>query len=391
MRKVLVVLLGLLAVLGLMVAPVGAQDSNIVEVAQGAGMFNTLLAAAEAAGLVETLSGEGPLTVFAPTDEAFAAALEALGLTAEQVLADTGLLTTVLTYHVVPGKLFIGQIATSDSLETVQGESITVSNVGGSLQLDGRVGFVATNIEASNGIVHVIDGVLLPPTVAASLGLPAPGAAPAEAPAEEMAADTLMVRVAHFSPDAPAVDIFINGERSAITGLEFPTVTDWVELPAGTYDLAVAASGSALADAVISVEGAELPAGAYITIAAIGSLSAGTLSPAVLIEDYSPIADGSARVSVFHGIEGAPQVNVLAGGAAVISQLAYPGTLGNNDGMVTIDVPAGSYDLQVVTNTSPSSVVLDLPGTELMAGMNYFVAAVGTPTEPQVVVVATEG
>jgi len=84
-------------------------------------------------------------------------------------------------------------------------------------------------------------------------------------------------------------------------------------------------------------------------------------------------------------------VDVLAGGAAVITQLAYPGTLGNNDGLFTLDVPAGSYDLQVVANPDPSIVVLDLPGTELSAGMNYFVAAVGTLAEPQVVVVATEG
>jgi uncharacterized surface protein with fasciclin (FAS1) repeats len=388
MRKVLIVLLGLLAVTGLLVAPVGAQQGTIVEVAQGAGMFNTLVAAVQAAGLVETLSGEGPFTVFAPTDDAFAAALAALGMSAEEVLGNTELLTTVLTYHVVPGKLFIGQVASTDSLTTVQGEDIAVGAVDGSLKLNGSAGFVATNIEASNGIIHVIDAVILPPTVAEAVGMAAPEAPVA---AEEPAAETLMVRVAHFSPDAPAVDIFINGERSAITGLEFPTVTDWVELPAGTYDLAVAASGSALADAVISVEDAALPAGAHITIAAIGSLAGGTLKPAVLIEDYSPITETSARVSVFHGIEGAPAVNVTANGANVITQLAYPGTLGNNDGFFTLDVPAGSYDLQVVANPDPSIVVLDLPGTELSAGMNYFVAAVGTLAEPQVVVVATEG
>lgn len=384
MRKVLLVVLSLMAVLGLLVVPVGAQQGTIVEVAQGAGMFNTLVAAVEAAGLVDALSGEGPLTVFAPTDDAFAAALEALGLSAEELLGNTELLTTVLTYHVVPGNLVIGQVASSTSLTSLQGEDIAVGVVDGSLKLNGSAGFVATNIEASNGIIHVIDAVILPPSIS--------GAAPAEAaPAEEVAADTLLVRVAHFSPDAPAVDIFINGERSAITGLEFPSVTDWVELPAGTYDLAVAASGSALADAVISVEDAVLPAGAHITIAAVGSLAGGTLKPAVLIEDYSAIADGNARVSVFHGIEGAPAVDVLAGGAAVITQLAYPGTLGNNDGLFTLDVPAGSYDLQVVANPDPSIVVLDLPGTELSAGMNYFVAAVGTLAEPQVVVVATEG
>jgi hypothetical protein len=167
-------------------------------------------------------------------------------------------------------------------------------------------------------------------------------------------------------------------------------VTDWIAIPAGTYDLAVAATGSALQDAVIRVDDAELPAGAYITIAAIGSLPGGTLAPAVLIEDYSPLTETSVRVSAFHGIEGAPAVNVVANGATIITQLAYPGTLGNNDGFFILDVPADTYDLQVVANPDPSIVVLDLPGTELAAGMNYFVAAVGTLDAPQVVVIASE-
>ena len=83
---------------------------TIVDVAIAAGDFTTLVAAVQAAGLVETLSGEGPFTVFAPTDEAFAAALEALGLTAEELLADTALLTSVLTYHVVAGKVLAADV-----------------------------------------------------------------------------------------------------------------------------------------------------------------------------------------------------------------------------------------------------------------------------------------
>ncbi|MGH1492685.1 MAG: fasciclin domain-containing protein, partial [Acidimicrobiales bacterium] len=79
--------------------------ATVVDIAAEAGSFTTLLAAAEAAGLVETLTGEGPLTVFAPTDDAFAAALADLGLTAEQLLADTDTLTSILTYHVVAGQV----------------------------------------------------------------------------------------------------------------------------------------------------------------------------------------------------------------------------------------------------------------------------------------------
>jgi basic membrane lipoprotein Med (substrate-binding protein (PBP1-ABC) superfamily) len=142
----------------------GALLEPIPSVAVAAGSFTTLVAAAEAAGLVETLAGPGPFTVFAPTDEAFAATLEAMGVTAEQVLADTGLLTAVLTYHVVPGVA-----ATSDmvvgmtSVPTVQGSEITIEIVDGGVVLNGTINVIAVDVPASNGVIHVIDGVLIPP------------------------------------------------------------------------------------------------------------------------------------------------------------------------------------------------------------------------------------
>jgi basic membrane lipoprotein Med (substrate-binding protein (PBP1-ABC) superfamily) len=149
----------------------GAVLQPIPTVAANAGSFTTLLAAVEAAGLTETLLGPGPFTVFAPTDEAFAAALAALGVTAEQVLADTDLLTSVLTYHVVAGRAATSTILTSvllpegaDSLAltTVQGGDLTLTFDGG-VVINGTTNVIAADIPASNGIIHVIDGVLLPP------------------------------------------------------------------------------------------------------------------------------------------------------------------------------------------------------------------------------------
>lgn len=142
----------------------GALLGTIPEVAEAAGSFTTLLAAAEAAGLVETLSGSGPFTVFAPTDEAFAAALAAMNMTAEQVLADPEALTAILTYHVVAGVA-----ATSDmvvgmtSATTVQGSDISIAVTDAGVVLNDTVNVVAVDIPASNGVIHVIDGVLLPP------------------------------------------------------------------------------------------------------------------------------------------------------------------------------------------------------------------------------------
>jgi uncharacterized surface protein with fasciclin (FAS1) repeats len=130
---------------------------TIVDVAVQAGKFNTLVQAVQAAGLVETLSGEGPFTVFAPTDEAFAQIPQD---TLQAVLADKEKLTAILTYHVVPGKLMAADVVRSTQLQTVQGQSITVSTEGGVRVDDANV--VQTDIEADNGVIHVIDKVIMP-------------------------------------------------------------------------------------------------------------------------------------------------------------------------------------------------------------------------------------
>ncbi|MCS7209526.1 MAG: fasciclin domain-containing protein [Fimbriimonadales bacterium] len=130
---------------------------TIVDVAVQAGSFNTLVQAVQAAGLVETLSGPGPFTVFAPNDEAFAQIPQE---TLQAVLADKEKLTAILTYHVVPGRLMAADVARSSQLQTVQGQSITVSTEGGVRVDDANV--IQTDIEADNGVIHVIDKVIMP-------------------------------------------------------------------------------------------------------------------------------------------------------------------------------------------------------------------------------------
>lgn len=134
---------------------------DIVDTASEAGSFSTLLAAAEAAGLVETLKGEGPFTVFAPTDEAFAALPEG---TVEDLLKpeNKDQLISVLTYHVVPGKVMSGDLAGQKIMaETVQGGELSVNAMDGVMVNDAMV--VQADIETSNGVIHVIDAVVLPP------------------------------------------------------------------------------------------------------------------------------------------------------------------------------------------------------------------------------------
>ena len=141
----------------------GAEMADIVDTAVGSGEFPTLVAALEAADLVGTLKGEGPFTVFAPTEEAFAAALDALGLTAEELLASDDL-ASILTYHVVPGKVLAETVVTLDGtdVETVNGATVAISVDGDSVMVNDAT-VVETDIEGSNGVIHVIDTVLLPP------------------------------------------------------------------------------------------------------------------------------------------------------------------------------------------------------------------------------------
>jgi transforming growth factor-beta-induced protein len=142
---------------------------TIVDVAVGAGSFETLVAAVTEAGLVETLSGDGPFTVFAPTDDAFAAALDALGLTAEELLGNPAL-ADILTYHVVAGAVDAETAISLDgqSAATVQGEEIDIAVVDGNVMINNAT-VVMPDVEASNGIIHVIDAVILPPTIAEAL------------------------------------------------------------------------------------------------------------------------------------------------------------------------------------------------------------------------------
>ena len=137
-----------------------APSKNIVEVAAEAGTFNTLIAAAKAADLVDALTGEGPLTVFAPTDDAFAKLPEG---TVETLLKpeNKDKLQAVLLYHVVEGKVTSGQVVDLTSATTLQGDSIDISVKMGKVYIDDAQ-VIAPDIEASNGVIHVIDAVLLP-------------------------------------------------------------------------------------------------------------------------------------------------------------------------------------------------------------------------------------
>lgn len=136
------------------------KSNDIVDVALSAGQFNTLAAALDAAGLVGTLKGEGPFTVFAPTDAAFAKLPEG---TIDNLLQpeNRDQLVAILTYHVVPGKVAAADVVTLSSATTVNGADVAIKIIDGSVRID-EATVVKTDIEASNGIIHVVDSVILP-------------------------------------------------------------------------------------------------------------------------------------------------------------------------------------------------------------------------------------
>ena len=188
-RTALVSLFLALALLLSVGSPVVAQDADIVDTAVAAGDFTILVAAVQAAGLVDALKSDGPFTVFAPTDAAFAALEEAQPGTLEALLADpTGDLTQILLYHVLDGKVMAEAVTDGLVVLTLQGGEVTFSIVDGVAKIN-QANIIVTDIEASNGVIHVIDAVILPPAAEAAevetAAEPAPTATPA--PEEEAA------------------------------------------------------------------------------------------------------------------------------------------------------------------------------------------------------------
>jgi uncharacterized surface protein with fasciclin (FAS1) repeats len=154
---------GLASLAALTISVVSAFAQDIVHTAERAGSFNTLLTAAKAAGLVPVLKGDGPFTVFAPTDEAFAK----LGTTVNDLLKPENKkkLVAILTYHVLPNEVLaarVGKLKNGAEVKTVQGEKLRIFNKGTLKVNDSRI--IKTDVLADNGVIHVIDAVLLPPS-----------------------------------------------------------------------------------------------------------------------------------------------------------------------------------------------------------------------------------
>jgi LPXTG-motif cell wall-anchored protein len=175
------------------------------------------------------------------------------------------------------------------------------------------------------------------------------------------------VRVVHASPDAPAVDVWVDGNK-VLTNVPFFTASDYLDVPAGPHDIKVTPTGDANT-AVIDAKGVAVEAGKAYTVAAVGKLV--EIKPAILADNLAAPAAGKAHVRVIHASPDAPAVDIkVKGGPTLISNLAFP----NDSGYSPVD--AGTYDL-VVTPAGSETVALDLAGTTLEAGKIYDIFAVG--------------
>jgi uncharacterized surface protein with fasciclin (FAS1) repeats len=169
-KMVFLVLVAVLLLSLPLAAGAETPTKDIVATAIDAGQFKTLVAAVQAAGLVEALQGKGPFTVFAPTDAAFA---KLPAGTVEGLLKDPKALSNILLYHVVPGEVKAAAVKDGMTAKTLQGSPVTFKVADGKVMINGA-NIVATDVMASNGVIHVIDSVILPPAAAAAKAAPAP-------------------------------------------------------------------------------------------------------------------------------------------------------------------------------------------------------------------------
>jgi len=284
--------------------PMDEEMASITDIAVEDGRFTTLVTALQEAGLAETLASDGEFTVFAPTDDAFAALPDG---TVESLLEDPeGALTDVLLYHVVDGAVMAETVVTLDAATTLQGENVTIAVEDGNVFLNDSVQVVMTDIQASNGVIHVIDGVLLPPSIMAE----------AESMDEEMASITdIAVADGRFTTLVTALQEAGLAETLAGEG-EFtvfaPTDDAFATLPEGTIETLLEDPEGALTDVLLyHVVDGTVPAETVVTLDAATTLEGSEVS--ISVEDGSVflndniqviITDIAAANGIIHVIDG---------------------------------------------------------------------------------------
>jgi uncharacterized surface protein with fasciclin (FAS1) repeats len=272
------------------------EQKSIVDIAVEDGRFTTLVAAVEAAGLAETLSGESEFTVFAPTDDAFAALPEG---TVESLLEDPeGALKDILLYHVAEGAVPAETVVTLESATTIQGEPVAITVADGNVMLNDSANVIITDIAASNGIIHVIDAVILPPSMTEA------AAEEAEMAEEEMMDAKSIAEIAtedgRFMTLVAAVEAAGLAETLSGEG-EFtvfaPTDDAFAALPEGTVESLLEDPEGALKDILLyHVVGSVVPAETVVTLDSADTIQGEPVAIAVV--DGEVVLNDSAKVII---------------------------------------------------------------------------------------------
>jgi hypothetical protein len=199
------------------------------------------------------------------------------------------------------------------------------------------------------------------------------------------------VRIAHFSPDAPAVDVYVDGEV-AVEGLQFTEVTELIEMPAGTYSIAVAPAGTSLDDAVLGPMEWAVEAGTDTTIAVLGSAENESLAVTVFPEDFGSTTDGQARITFLHTIEGESGLDLYGSGQQLVQNIRYPDAEAGRDGAFTREIPVGLYDFDATIAENREAVVREVKDVQIQEGESYLIVALGPQSnEGTLLVVGQDG
>ncbi len=365
-------LIGAIVTLIVLILPLKAQDRlSVLELLANDtdARFGLFLAALEAAGLTDEIAALENATLLVPTDEAMINAMNDLGISRQGFFADSAALSEILAMHIVPERLFFRDLSGGVSVDSVGGEPVDFTLYRGMLWADNARISDVDNLAASGVIVHAVDDVILP-----------------EAMREHSNANRAYLRVAHLLPDYAPVALYLNGNPSGLQGLGFGEISQWMDIAAGDQLLSVATSGSDTASAELNLN---IEPESWVTLAIVGENDGQQAKLVPLIEDYDPLALGQARLSFFNGIEGSIGLDLIANGQLFLGGIAFPGLAGENDGFSVLPLPVATYDFLITAAGNPEVVVLNVPDIRLRDGYNVFLAASGTPVNPQVILLET--
>lgn len=361
-----------IATFGILILPLHAQERlPIIEVltSDADARFGLFLAALDAAGLTDEVGALQNATVLAPTDQALISAMNYLGISQQSLFADSTTLAEILRLHVLQEQLFFRDLSTGASVESLNGERIDFGLNGGILWANGARVSDVDNLAANGVVMHALDNLLLPESIR-----------------ERADASRAYLRVAHLLPEMSPVDLYLNGNVGGLNGLETGQISDWMEISAGDQLISIASSESSgmLADLSLTIEPES-----WITLAIVGENSGQQAKLIPLIEDYSPLSLGQARLSFFNSMEDSMGLDLLADGQLFAGGIAFPGVMGENDGFVILPLPVATYDFLATVSGNPDAVVLNIPDIRLRDGYNVFIAATGTPINSRMVILET--